>query len=97
MTEQEHSNMVTWIKMYKNRFGRYPSHKDIILSMLIRAKEITYIDGIEYGLGSTFRSRLSELRKQYHIISYDKQVPTRYGTTATVKAHKLGVKDEEVA
>ncbi len=89
MTNQEHQLITTWIHEQYTLNGKYPTHKQILAKMLEVANEVTYKDAIEYGLGSTFRSRLSDLRKELNIISYDKDVPTIYGTTATVKAHRL--------
>ncbi len=66
----------------------YPSHEEI-LRMLQEAQEVTYLDAVEYGLGSTFHCTLSDT-KLHSIISYDKSCPTRYGTKATIKAHRLG-------
>ena len=90
MTQSEHARVTGWIRAKHKETGQYPSHEEILLRMLQEAQEVTYLDAVEYGLGSTFRSRLSDLRKSHSIISYDKSVPTRYGTKATVKAHRLG-------
>ena len=90
MTQSEHARVTSWIRAKHKATGKYPSHEEILLRMLQEAQEVTYLDAVEYGLGSTFRSRLSDLRKLHSIISYDKSVPTRYGTKATVKAHRLG-------
>lgn len=89
MTNEQHNIVIAWIKDFHAKRGKYPTHSQILHKMLSVADEVTYRDALEYGLGSTFRSRLSDLRKEHTIISYDKNVPTRYGTTATVKAHKL--------
>lgn len=90
MTRSEHARVTGWIRAKHKETGKYPSHEEILLRMLQEAQEVTYLDAVEYGLGATFRSRLSDLRKLHSIISYDKSVPTRYGTRATVKAHRLG-------
>lgn len=89
MTEAEHARVTAYIRAYHDNHGKYPSHEEILLRMLSESREVTYLDAVEYGLGSTFRSRLSDLRKFHDIESWDKTVPTRYGTHATVKAHKL--------
>lgn len=89
MTNEQHGCVVAWITCFHAEHGKYPTHAQILHKMLTVADEVTYRDALDYGLGSTFRSRLSDLRKEHNIISYDKDVPTRYGAMATVKAHKL--------
>lgn len=89
MTEDEHTRVTAYIHAYHGRHGKYPSHEEILLQKLSESREVTYLDAVQYGLGSTFRSRLSDLRKVHEIESWDKTVPTRYGTHATVKAHRL--------
>ena len=90
MTEAEHARVTAYIRAYHDRHDKYPSHEEILLQMLRESREVTYLDAVQYGLGSTFRSRLSDLRKAHDIKSWDKTVPTRYGTQATIKAHRLG-------
>lgn len=89
MTDAEHERTLARINAFRAGHGRYPTHEQILLFMMQEASEVTYLDALEYGLGSTFRSRISDLRRVFRIESYDKPVPTRYGTTATVKAHRL--------
>ncbi|MBV7434517.1 hypothetical protein KRX19_05695 [Cardiobacteriaceae bacterium TAE3-ERU3] len=89
MTEQQHSAVVRRINAHRECHGVYPSHETILRWMLETGAEITYRDALEYGLGSTFRSRLSDLRHQLDIESREVIVPTRYGRPATVHAHRL--------
>lgn len=90
MTESEHARVVAFIRAHHDAHGKYPKHEEILLRMLSESEEVTYLDAVQYGLGSTFRSRLSDLRKYHEIESWEKVVPTRYGTTATIRAHRLG-------
>ena len=62
MTRSEHARVTGWIRAKHKETGKYPSHEEILLRMLQEAREVTYLDAVEYGLGSTFRSRLSDLR-----------------------------------
>lgn len=89
MTDKQHAAVVQRINAHHGRHGVYPAHGTILRWMLETGAEITYRDALEYGLGSTFRSRMSDLRQQLNIESYEVRVPTRYGRLATVHAHRL--------